>query len=43
MAPQALPTLGKMLVDQIAGLDATQADARLENANKNKLWGEPTA
>ena len=41
VAPDALPTLGKMLADQIAGVDATEADARLENANKNKLWGEP--
>ena len=41
VAPDALPTLGKMLSDQIAGVDAAQADARLENANKNKLWGEP--
>ena len=40
VAPDALPTLGKMLADQIAGVDAAQADARLENANKNKLWGE---
>jgi hypothetical protein len=28
-----------MLADQIAGLDAAEADARLEN-DKNKLWGE---
>lgn len=41
VAPDALPTLGKMLADQIAGVDAAEADARLENANKNKLWGEP--
>jgi uncharacterized protein len=41
VAPDALPTLGKMLADQIAGVDAADADARLENANKNKLWGEP--
>jgi PPOX class probable FMN-dependent enzyme len=39
VAPDALPTLGKMLADQIAGLDAAEADARLEN-DKNKLWGE---
>ena len=36
----ALPTLGKMLADQIGGVDAAQADARLEDANKNKLWGD---
>jgi uncharacterized protein len=40
VAPDALPTLGKMLADQVAGVDAAQADARLEGANKNKLWGE---
>ena len=40
VAPDALPTLGKMLADQVAGVDAAQADARLESANKNKLWGE---
>ena len=43
VAPDALPTLGKMLADQIAGVDAEKADARLENANKNKLWAEPTS
>lgn len=37
--PDALPTLGKMLADQVAGADAAQTDARLEDANKNKLWG----
>lgn len=41
VAPEALPTLGQMLADQIAGLDAAVADARLENANQNRLWGEP--
>src|SRR5262245_45367534 len=40
VAPDVLPTLGKMLADQIAGLDAAEADARLEN-DKKKLWGEP--
>src|SRR5262245_35680759 len=40
VAPDALPTLGKMLADQVAGADAAQADARLEAANKNRLWGE---
>jgi len=42
VAPDALPTLGKMLADQVAGVDAAQTDARLENANKNRLWGEPS-
>jgi PPOX class probable FMN-dependent enzyme len=38
--PDALPTLGKMFSDQVSGVDAAQADARLENGNKNRLWGE---
>lgn len=42
VTPDALPTLGKMLADQIAGVDAAEADALLENANKNRLWGEPS-
>jgi PPOX class probable FMN-dependent enzyme len=41
VAPEVLPTLGQMLADQIAGLDAAVADARLESANQNRLWGEP--
>ena len=40
VAPAALPTLGTMLADQIAGVDAADADARLEDGNKNRLWGE---
>jgi hypothetical protein len=32
-----------MLADQIVGLDAATADARLENANKTRLWGESSA
>ncbi len=43
IAPDALPTLGQMLADQIAGVDADKADARLESNAKNKLWGEPEA
>ena len=42
VTPAALPTLGKMLADQIAGVDADDADARLEDGNKNRLWGEPS-
>jgi len=41
VAPDALPTLGQMLADQIAGVDAATADARLEHGNKTRLWGEP--
>jgi uncharacterized protein len=37
----ALPSLGQMLADQIAGVDAADAEARLERANA-MLWGEPT-
>jgi uncharacterized protein len=40
-APDALPTLGQMLADQIAGVDAAEAEARLEKANGALLWGEP--
>jgi uncharacterized protein len=35
-----LPSLGQMLSDQIAGVDAADAEARLERAN-SMLWGEP--
>ena len=42
VTPSALPTLGKMLADQIAGVDAAEADALLESANKTRLWGEPS-
>ena len=38
--PDALPTLGAMLADQVAGVDAAQTDTQLEDTNKNKLWGE---
>ncbi|MGH8632626.1 MAG: pyridoxamine 5'-phosphate oxidase family protein [Burkholderiales bacterium] len=43
VAPDALPTFGRMLADQIAGVDAAQTDARIEHANKNKLWDEPSS
>ena len=39
----ALPTLGQMLADQIAGLDVADAEARLEKANGALLWHEPAA
>jgi len=42
VAPDALPTLGQMLTDQIAGVDAADADARLLRANTALLWGGPT-
>ena len=38
--PDALPTLGKMLADQIAGVEAAQADARIEETNRSRLWGD---
>jgi hypothetical protein len=43
VAPDALPTLGRMLADQIAGVDAADAEARLEKANGALLWGETRA
>jgi uncharacterized protein len=39
----ALPSLGRMLSDQIAGVDAADAESRLERANGELLWGEPTS
>ena len=41
VAPDALPSLGHMLADQIAGVEATEAEARLDKANGVLLWGEP--
>lgn len=41
VAPDALPTLGQMCAAQIAGLDADEADARIESNNNHRLWGEP--
>jgi PPOX class probable FMN-dependent enzyme len=38
VAPDALPTLGQMVADQIVGVDAATADAQLENAIKTRLW-----
>lgn len=35
---KALPTLGQMLADQIAGLDAGEADARVEDSIRNRLY-----
>lgn len=35
---RTLPSLGQMLADQIAGLDAAGADARIEDSLKNKLY-----
>ena len=43
VAPDALPTLGQMVADQIVGVDAATADAQLENAIKTRLWGEPSS
>jgi PPOX class probable FMN-dependent enzyme len=40
VAPDALPTFGQMLADEIAGIDAAATDARLENVYKHGLWGE---
>jgi len=38
--PDALPSLGQMLSDQIAGLNAADAEARLAKANGPMLWHE---
>ena len=43
VAPDALPSLGQMLADQIAGVDAADAEARLETANGALLWNEPAS
>jgi uncharacterized protein len=40
VGPEALPSLGRVLADQTAGLDAAEAEARLEKANGVLLWGE---
>jgi uncharacterized protein len=40
-AADALPTLGQMLADEIAGVDVADAEARLARANA-MLWGETT-
>lgn len=33
-----LPSLGQMIADQVAGIDAGEADARIEDSIKNKLY-----
>jgi len=38
VAPDALPTFGQMLADEIAGVDAATTDARLGNVYKHGLW-----
>jgi PPOX class probable FMN-dependent enzyme len=38
VAPDALPTFGQMLADEIAGVDAAATDVRLENVYKHGLW-----
>lgn len=35
---RSLPSLGQMLADQIAGMDAADADARVEDSLKNRLY-----
>jgi PPOX class probable FMN-dependent enzyme len=40
-APDALPSLGAMIAEEIGGIDAREAEARLERANTALLWGEP--
>ena len=41
--PDALPSLGRMLADQVAGVDPDDAHARVEQTNRTRLWGEPGA
>jgi PPOX class probable FMN-dependent enzyme len=43
VAPDALPTLGSMIAEEIGGIDVQEAEARLERANTALLWGEPAA
>ena len=43
VVPDALPTLGSMIAEEIGGIDAREAEARLERANTALLWGEPAA
>lgn len=42
VASNALPPLGKMIAEQIGGIDAAETEARLESANTTLLGGEPT-
>ncbi len=42
-APDALPTLGAMIAEEIGGIEVDEAEARLEKANTKLLWGEPAA
>jgi hypothetical protein len=37
-APGEIPSLGRMLADQIAGVDAAEADARIETAYRERLY-----
>lgn len=40
-APDALPSLGRMLADLVDGVDPDEADAQVERTNRTRLWGEP--
>ena len=35
---RVLPSLGQMLADQVAGVDAAEADARVEDSIRNRLY-----
>ena len=39
--PDALPTLGAMIAEQIGDIDVAETEARLDRANTALLWGEP--
>jgi PPOX class probable FMN-dependent enzyme len=43
VAADTLPSLGAMIAEEIGGIDASEAEARLERANTALLWGEPVA
>jgi PPOX class probable FMN-dependent enzyme len=38
---RALPSLGKMLSDQVAGITAADAEARIDVSYTKRLWDEP--
>lgn len=40
---KALPSLGKMLSDQVAGITAADAEARIDVSYTKRLWDEPPA
>lgn len=41
VAPDALPTLGRMLADQIKGLEAREAEEAMASYYETTLWSDP--